>query len=191
LLLCFGGENVSRFEDRKTLLHFLPIFLPLGFIFFTDELLRTTRWLDLPWLPLLPLFPRALYCFVASELLVRMQQIRTERTFSASEESVEKLVLTILEACEASPLTPRERKVLVEIFKGQSNAAIAEDLDISPNVKNYVYSIFQKTGAGSRKELYLFAVRRGKPTLHCRIPESAQDGRRERAVLEGTRHVHV
>jgi DNA-binding CsgD family transcriptional regulator len=51
--------------------------------------------------------------------------------------------------------------VLVEILKGSSNAAIARELDISPHtVKNHVYSIFQKTGAGSRKELYLFAVRR-------------------------------
>jgi len=62
-----------------------------------------------------------------------------------------------------TPLTPRERKVLVEILKGRGNAAIARDLAISPHtVKNHVYNIFQKTGAGSRKELYLFAVHRGR-----------------------------
>lgn len=150
-------------EDRKTLLRFLRIFLPLGLIFLTDQILRTTKWQDLPWPPLLPLAPLALYCFVTAELLVRMRQIDAETTLSASAISYEMLALSVVEACESSPLTPRERKVLVEILKGQGNAAIARDLDISPHtVKNHVYSIFQKTGAGSRKELYLFAVRRGR-----------------------------
>jgi DNA-binding CsgD family transcriptional regulator len=150
-------------EDRKTLRRFLRIFLPLGLVFFTDQIFRTTTWRDLPWPPLLPLAPLALYCFVIGELLVRMRQIRTEAALSASEISCENLALSIVEACEKSPLTPRERKVLVEILKGRGNAAIARDLEISPQtVKNHVYSIFQKTGAGSRKELYLFAVRRGR-----------------------------
>jgi DNA-binding CsgD family transcriptional regulator len=150
-------------EDRKTLLRFLRIFLPLGLIFFTDQILRTTKWRDLPWPPFLPLAPLALYCFVIAELLLRMGQIRAETTLTATEISYEKLALSIVESCESSPLTPRERKVLVEILKGRGNAAIARDLDISPHtVKNHVYNIFQKTGAGSRKELYLFAVRRGR-----------------------------
>jgi DNA-binding CsgD family transcriptional regulator len=150
-------------EDRKTLARFLRIFLPLGLVFLTDQLLRTTQWRDLPWPPLLPLAPLALYCFVTGELLVRMRQMQAETILSAFEISYEKLALSVVEACERSPLTPRERKVLVEVLKGQGNLAIARDLDISPHtVKNHVYSIFQKTGAGSRKELYLFAVRRGR-----------------------------
>jgi len=155
-------ERLAR-EDRKTLQRFLRIFLPLGFIFFTDQVLRTTRWRDLPWPPLLPVAPLALYCFVTGELLLRMRLIRAETTLPASGASYEELALSVMEACAHSPLTQRERKVLVEILKGRGNAAIARDLEISPHtVKNHVYSIFQKTGAGSRKELYLFAVRRGR-----------------------------
>ena len=163
LVIVLRRRDRLALEDRKTLLRFLRIFFPLGLVFFTDELLRTAKWLDLPWLPLLPLAPLALYSFVTGELLVRMRRLNADRASSASEVSIEKLARTIVEACESSPLTPRERKVLVEILKGQGNAAIARDLEISPNtVKNHVYSIFQKTGAGSRKELYLFAVRRGR-----------------------------
>jgi DNA-binding CsgD family transcriptional regulator len=150
-------------EDRRTLIRFLRAFLPLGAVFFTDQILRATHWRELPWPPLLPLAPLALYCFVTAELLLRMRRISAEGAVSAAEISYEKLALSVAEACERSPLTPRERKVLVEILKGRGNAAIARDLDISPHtVKNHVYNIFQKTGAGSRKELYLFAVRRGR-----------------------------
>jgi len=150
-------------EDRKTLHRFLRVFLPLGFVFLADQILRATKLRDLPWPPFLPLAPLALYCFVTAELLARMRQIGAETALSASEISYEKLALSVAEECESSPLTPRERKVLVAILKGQANADIARDLDISPHtVKNHVYSIFQKTGAGSRKELYLFAVRKGR-----------------------------
>lgn len=163
LVVVLRKQDRLTAEDRKTLLRFLRIFLPLGLILSADQLLRSTKWLDPPWPPFLPLAPLALYCFVTGELLVRMRQMHAERTLSASEMSYEKLALSIVEACETSPLTPRERKVLVEILKGRSNGAIAKELDISPHtVKNHVYSIFQKTGAGSRKELYLFAVRKGR-----------------------------
>jgi DNA-binding CsgD family transcriptional regulator len=155
-------ENLAL-EDEKTLRRFLRIFIPLGSIFFVDELLRATRVQGLPWLPLLPLAPLALYCFVTVELFGRMRQLRLAQTLSATEVSYEKLALSIAEACDASPLTQRERNVLVGLLKGRSNAAIAQELAISPNtVKNHVYNIFQKTGAGSRKELYLFAARKGE-----------------------------
>jgi DNA-binding CsgD family transcriptional regulator len=149
-------------EDRKTLVRFLRMFLPLGVVFLADQVLRTTAF-RVSWPPLLPLAPLALYSFVTAEILVRMRQLRAETALSASEISYENLAVSIAEACESSPLTPRERRVLVAVLKGQGNAAIARDLDISPHtVKNHVYSIFQKTGAGSRKELYLFAVRKGR-----------------------------
>jgi len=163
LIVVLRRRHFLAEEDRKTLLRFLRMFLPLGLVFLADQVLRTTNLRDLPWPPLLPLAPLALYSFVTAELVLRMRQISAETALSASEISYEKLALSVAEACESSPLTPRERKVLVAVLKGQANADIARDLDISPHtVKNHVYSIFQKTGAGSRKELYLFAVRRGR-----------------------------
>lgn len=152
-------------ENDATLRRFLRAFLPLGSIFFIDELLRVTAWTALPWRPLLPLAPLALYAFTAVEFIFRVRRGNVGSLVGTGigDGPPEALAQAIARGCAASPLTLREREVLVELLGGRSNAAISAKLGISPNtVKNHIYSIFQKTGAGSRKELFLFAARAAK-----------------------------
>lgn len=56
-------------------------------------------------------------------------------------------------------LTVRERQVTERILAGRTNLEIAQEFGISPGTtKNHVYSIFNKTGASSRKELVRMAA---------------------------------
>lgn len=57
-------------------------------------------------------------------------------------------------------LTPRERDIIRAVVAGRSNRDIAEHLEISTQtVKHHLTSIFDKTGASTRLELALFALR--------------------------------
>jgi DNA-binding CsgD family transcriptional regulator len=155
-------RNRSRLSpgDAKTLERFLHIFLPLGALLFIDEFFRITRWIQIPRLPLLPLSPLALYCFASLELLARMRHERGPHAPILADARLEEMSASIAKACRTSPLTQRERDVLVDLLGGLNNAEIGLKIGISPHtVKNHVYSIYQKTGAGSRKELYTFALR--------------------------------
>jgi two-component system nitrate/nitrite response regulator NarL len=59
-------------------------------------------------------------------------------------------------------LTPRELEILSHIAEGQSNKAIARDLDISDGtVKLHVKSILRKMGMHSRVEAAVKAVEHG------------------------------
>ncbi len=61
-----------------------------------------------------------------------------------------------------SPLSPREIEVLKLIAAGRDNKEIARDLCISPNTaKVHTRKIFEKTGAESRTEAALYAIRHG------------------------------
>jgi two-component system nitrate/nitrite response regulator NarL len=61
-----------------------------------------------------------------------------------------------------SELTPRELEILAHIAEGQSNKAIARDLDISDGtVKLHVKSILRKLGMHSRVEAAVKAVEHG------------------------------
>jgi len=61
-----------------------------------------------------------------------------------------------------SELTPRETEILAHIAEGQSNKAIARDLDISDGtVKLHVKSILRKLGMHSRVEAAVKAVEYG------------------------------
>ena len=160
LLIVLRGRARLTQENEGTLRRFLRVFLPLGALFFLDELFRATGQIAFPWMPLLPLAPLALYVFAALELIGRVRRIQGGSPVAGAAGSFEELALSIARQCQASPLTLREREVLVELLKGRSNAAIAVRLGIAPStVKNHIYSIFQKTGAGSRKEVFLFAAR--------------------------------
>lgn len=160
LLIVLRGRSRMTRDNLGTLSRFLRVFAPLGSLFFFDELFRATGWIALPWMPLLPLAPLSLYAFAAFELIGRVRRAQGAPSVAGAARSFEELALSIAGNCEASPLTQREREVLLELLRGRSNAAIAARLGISPStVKNHIYSIFQKTGAGSRKELFLFAVR--------------------------------
>ena len=70
-----------------------------------------------------------------------------------------------VETSEESPfaeLTPRELEILGHIAEGQSNKAIARDLDISDGtVKLHVKSILRKLGMHSRVEAAVKAVEHG------------------------------
>ncbi|MDO4258628.1 MAG: response regulator transcription factor [Actinomycetaceae bacterium] len=62
----------------------------------------------------------------------------------------------------ASPLTPREREVLILVAKGYSNEAIQNELVISHGtVKSHIRALLRKTGARDRAQLVVFAFRAG------------------------------
>jgi DNA-binding NarL/FixJ family response regulator len=64
-------------------------------------------------------------------------------------------------------LTPKELKILGLILQGYKNKDIAEELKNSEQViKNYLRSIFDKTGVSDRLELALF-------TMHHKILANA------------------
>ena len=65
-------------------------------------------------------------------------------------------------ATPLSDLTPREHEILEHIAEGQSNKAIARELDISDGtVKLHVKSILRKLGVHSRVEAAVIAVENG------------------------------
>ena len=58
-------------------------------------------------------------------------------------------------------LSPRQREVLESVTRGLSNAAIAQQLGISPSaVKLYLSAVFEKLGATSRAEAVALALKR-------------------------------
>lgn len=62
--------------------------------------------------------------------------------------------------------TPRELEVLRELTSGDTNAAIAKRLSLSPiTVRNHIQNMLEKTGFDSRTSL---AVAAGKSGLVCR-----------------------
>jgi len=139
-------------ENRATLGRFTRVFVPLGTLFLVDELARTAA--PLPWTPLLPLAPLTLYGFVIVEIALRLR-----RTVHGGAD-LRLVADEIASRCFASPLTKREREVLLCLLRGMSNTAIGDELRVSQStVKNHVYSIFQKVGVGSRGELALLADR--------------------------------
>ena len=70
--------------------------------------------------------------------------------------------LPVLVAAADDALTPRELDVLRGIAKGQSNKAIAFDLNIVEHtVKNHIKSILSKLDVTDRTGAAMVAVRRG------------------------------
>lgn len=56
-------------------------------------------------------------------------------------------------------LTGREMEIIAAVLKGASNAEVAGALALSPHtVKHHLRNIYDKTGAGNRVELALFAT---------------------------------
>jgi len=61
-----------------------------------------------------------------------------------------------------SSLSPRERQIIAMVVKGQSSAAIGEDLHLSPKtVDTYRSRIMAKVGVGDVTALVRFAIRTG------------------------------
>ena len=61
-----------------------------------------------------------------------------------------------------SPLSPREREIVVLVTQGLKNKELAERLVISEQtVKNHMHNIFDKLGVSDRLELALYAIHNG------------------------------
>ena len=59
-------------------------------------------------------------------------------------------------------LTVREREVLIHFARGNSYAAIAEDLGVNTvTVRNAIYRVQDKLGVESKQEIVVWAVRNG------------------------------
>ncbi len=62
----------------------------------------------------------------------------------------------------STPLTEREKEVLLLAARGMSNKSIASELSLSTRtVEGYLRSVFNKVGVGSRTEAVLYALRKG------------------------------
>ena len=86
---------------------------------------------------------------IAGKLVERLREV-DDRTVDAPE------------AEEDNHLTERESEILRLIASGMDNAAIADQLIISPKtVKNHVASILEKLGLENRIQAAVYAVRRG------------------------------
>lgn len=73
---------------------------------------------------------------------------------------------------EKTELSEREREILKLLATGVSNKEIAQQLFISPNtVKVHLRNIFAKTGAASRTEATLFAIRTGLVQIEMAVVE--------------------
>jgi two-component system, NarL family, nitrate/nitrite response regulator NarL len=76
-----------------------------------------------------------------------------------------------------SLLTPREEEIVHLLLSGMTNRGMAIQLGLSQHtIKNYFFSIFEKTGVSNRVELLLYAMNRRK------IPPSVT-GRPEDRVI--------
>ena len=61
-----------------------------------------------------------------------------------------------------SDLTPRELEILQRVVVGQTNKTIAREIDISPRtVEFHLENIYTKTGARTRLQAGIWAVRQG------------------------------
>ncbi len=74
------------------------------------------------------------------------------------------------------PLSEREREIVVLVAQGLANKEIGARLFLSPNtVKVHLRNIFAKTGAASRTELTMIAVRAGWVTVTAEGQEPAPE----------------
>ena len=65
-------------------------------------------------------------------------------------------------------LNPKERKILVALCEGGSNREIGQRIDTTEQViKNYLRSIYEKTGVTGRLELAIFAFHHGIVECPC------------------------
>ena len=64
-----------------------------------------------------------------------------------------------------TPITPRERQVLIELCQGKNGPAIAQTLGITHHsVRLHLNSLYKKTGTSNRTELALIIAFPLKPT---------------------------
>jgi DNA-binding NarL/FixJ family response regulator len=63
---------------------------------------------------------------------------------------------------ERSPLSAREREIVMLVAQGYKNKEMAEKMFISEQtVKNHLHNIFDKLGVSDRLELALYAIHKG------------------------------
>lgn len=73
---------------------------------------------------------------------------------SASRSGLADLTTVVDNITERHKLTQREREILILLYEGYTNPAIAEHLNIAMNtVKGHVHHIFEKLGVNSRIDL--------------------------------------
>jgi DNA-binding NarL/FixJ family response regulator len=115
-------------------------------------------------------------------------QARCLEKVAGGELWVEKTLSNKLLSTKRIALTPRERQLVVLVAQGLRNKEIAYTLGVTEGtVKVYLCRLFQKTGAGDRLELALFALKNlfVNQTSEIAAPVLSPDARSEAAALMG------
>ena len=94
--------------------------------------------------------------FVLPNLLARIEALLRRSTWNKDAKQTN--VLPFVKGEEISPLTQREKEILILVAKGDTNSQIAEKLFVREvTVKTHLNSIFRKLKVGNRVQAVLLA----------------------------------
>ena len=98
--------------------------------------------------------------FVLPNLLARVEALLRRSTRNKDEKQAN--ALSFVNGEEISPLTSREKEILILVAKGDTNSQIAEKLFVREvTVKTHLNSIFRKLKVGNRVQAVLLAQQTG------------------------------
>lgn len=98
--------------------------------------------------------------FVLPNLLARVEALLRRSTWNKDEKQAN--ALSFVNGEEISPLTSREKEILILVAKGDTNSQIAEKLFVREvTVKTHLNSIFRKLKVGNRVQAVLLAQQTG------------------------------
>ena len=98
--------------------------------------------------------------FILPNLLARIEALLRRSTWNKNEKQAN--ALSFVNGEEISPLTSREKEILILVAKGDTNSQISEKLFVREvTVKTHLNSIFRKLKVGNRVQAVLLAQQTG------------------------------